>query len=217
MGSPYLSLSQHGDITTVSQSYVDTTTTVLQSEVISMTKVAEWCQQHHHYLSKMCEHITPTTAELCNFTSTTADLRGYPQPPSQMYTYDKNHCRYLNMVPPIRELLTTATSIVVMWTQPPPSQRNGNTVDTVIVMWIPPATQQWYLSTMMPAITELSECRIQSHSCVLQRLKLQSYANTRSTNIAELHEYHDDHHRVLWITFLAVHQYTYPHTTIAVM
>lgn len=123
--------------------------------------------------------------ELCSFTPTIADSWECPmttitdvrlwQEPLQTakyyahhqraIKYHSHHCSYLNTTTP-----------------PPPPPRSGNTVTTITVMWIPLATLQWYVSTMITTITELSECHIQSHSCALPGLKLQSHVDTTSTN-----------------------------------
>ena len=144
---------------------------------------------HDHH----CRRVTVTR--------TTADS-WISCPPSRAIKYHNHHCSYATTTPP---------------PPPPPPPRNGNTVNTITVMWIPPATSWCYISAVITNITELSECHIQSHSYVFLGRTLQSYVYTKSTDITELHQYYDDHHRVIWIARLALQQYMYPHTTTAAM
>lgn len=123
----------------------------LQSEVTTMTEVAELCHSNVTISKRYVTTITTTVTELCKFHCHSHELRGILHDHHHRYVnVTTATADYLNTVPTITELLKT--KVAVMWIPPPSS--NVHTVNTVTVVWVPLATLQWYLSAMITNVPE---------------------------------------------------------------
>lgn len=114
MGLPHPLLSQHGDNTTMSWAMWVPPPAMIQSGIISMTQVAEWCQHQNHYLSKVCEYVTPATA-LMQFHIRNCRLMGVPHDHHHRHVTMTRTATdtWILMPTTIRELLNTTTKVIL--------------------------------------------------------------------------------------------------------